>query len=491
MPLTLREKIAHLYRRLGFGPTVAELDQGEIAGLDATIKLLIDYETAPSNFPVHPYEFIWNEKADQDAEPGAWRFRPWWGMAMVCTKRPLQEKLALFWHSHFAVSDSKVENGLMMLEYIQGLRKNANGKFIDLLKFASTTPAMMRYLDTERMLKGHPNENFAREVMELFTMGIGSYTEQDIKEVSRALTGWGMIDAFWELGDTNTVRMKKLMEQGRPSAAFCYMDSMRDDSPKTILGVTKDFRGEEVLEFLAKRPETAHFISTKMWEFFAYANPEPGVVERIAKVFQSSNGDIKQVMYAIVKAPEFWSDKCYLKQVKSPADYVIGVARQMGIGDAMLAYRGKDAKPDKMIPRQNVLDQMWYVTWRMEQMGLNLLYPPDVSGWKWGSAWATPAAMTQRMQYHGLMIWNDKGPWVASENVLKQMKVTALPDAKAVTKRFCEVFDLHLKAETYAKLEAHFTGSGGPNCTANAGAWAGAMYHALRMMSAAPEMHLC
>ncbi|MEI8282560.1 MAG: DUF1800 family protein, partial [Armatimonadota bacterium] len=154
MALTVREKVAHLYRRFSFGGTLGEIEHGTAIGLDATIKALVDYDTVPGNYNVHPFEFAWNVDEKMEAEPGTYRFRLWWIFAMASTNRPLQEKLALFWHSHFAVSEKKVENGPMMLDYMIVLRNGANGQFNDLLKSIAKLPAMMRYLDMERAFKG-------------------------------------------------------------------------------------------------------------------------------------------------------------------------------------------------------------------------------------------------------------------------------------------------------------------------------------------------
>jgi uncharacterized protein (DUF1800 family) len=486
MKLTEREKIAHLYRRFSFGGTVAEIDAGVAAGFEATLKQLVDYDTVPSGFPVHPYEFFFKEK--DEAEFGAYRLRTWWIAAMATTKRPLQEKLSLFWHSHFAVSDAKVEHAGFMTEYLQFIRKNANGKFGDLLKAMAKSPAMMRYLDMERAFKGRPNENFAREVMELFTMGIGNYSETDVKEVARALTGWGFIDTFWEGGKDNTERLMTLYRDKRPSGAFCLMPSMRDSEPKTILGQTKDFDGDQVLDMLAIRPETALFICHKLWEFFGYTNPDEALVARLASVFTKTGGDIKQVMYAIARSPEFFSEACYLKHYKSPADFVIGSVRQMDLGNYLLTLRSKTASPTSPIS-QEINDQFGHMAYMMLQMGLDLCYPADVSGWKWGKEWASPSMMSKRMQFHGMMIWNDKGPYTAALNTQKMMLSANAKTPTEIKNRFCEIFDLHISDDASKVLVEHFSKYGATCCT-DLPTWAGALYNGLKYMSVCPDMHV-
>jgi uncharacterized protein (DUF1800 family) len=485
--LTDREKIAHLYRRFSFGGSISEIDEGVSLGLEKTIQKLVDYDSVPSNFSVHPYEFAWKDK--EEAEVGIWRFRLWWVLGMAASKRPLQEKLTLFWHSHFAVSDAKVENACLMLEYLQDIRSRANGKFADLTKSMAKSPAMMRYLDMERAFRGRPNENFAREVMELFTMGIGNYGERDIQEAARALTGWGMMDTFWEGGKDQTERLMTLYRDKRPAGAFCLFPAMRDSGPKTILGVTKDFDGESLVDFLCARPETAKFITKKLWEFFAYPDPEPKVQQRLAEVFIKSGGDIKKVMFAIARSPEFYSEKCVRKHYKSPADFVVGVTRQMELGEPLLQLRGKEANPSKPINKV-LVDQVAAMTYYMYQQGLNLCYPDDVSGWKWGKAWISPATMPHRMQFHGLMIWNDKGPWVAPETTMNLMAKVAPKTPEQARDQFKNIFDVRLSENADAALLKLFTDNGAESYK-NKAQWAGVLYNGLRILAAAPEMHVC
>ncbi|RYG42279.1 DUF1800 domain-containing protein, partial [bacterium] len=406
--LTDREKLAHLYRRFGLGATPWELDEAEKLGYERALTRLLDWDKVEDpGEAVSPYEFCWRDKEDPDT--GSWRFRSWWIYRMLTTTRPAKEKLTLFWHSHFAVGDDKVENGAMMLEYLQTLRRNAGAKFSVLLEAVAKDPAMMRYLDMQRSIRGRPNENFAREVMELFTLGIGHYTEEDVKEVSRALTGWGYIDTYWEMGGTPIERLKESIRDDRPFATFTYMPPMHDPGPKTILGKTAPWDGDGVLKMLAEHPTTAEHIATKLWTFYAYADPEPAVVARIASAFRKSGGDIRHTLFAIARAPEFWSEKCLRHLAKSPLDYTLGIARAQGLGKAVSELRKPDADVYQAVA-QRILDECGALSWHMERQGLNLLVPPDVAGWKWGDAWITPAAMTMRYGYRGNWFWGEKGP---------------------------------------------------------------------------------
>ena len=338
--MTDREKIAHLYRRFGFGATPTDLDRGEEIGVDAALHRLLDYRAVDEEFPVHPYEFAWRTQKDIDADPSAYSYRYWWAFRMIAGQRPAQEQLTLFWHGHFAVSDGKVEDGSMMLQYLETLRSLGDGKFVTLLKAIAKDPAMMRYLDLQRSLVGSPNENFAREVMELFTMGIGNYTEKDVKEAARAFTGWSYVNMFNEFPGKNAKRLKDSLTFNRPFSAFALMPAMHDQSPKTILGETDFFDGDRFLELLAAQPQTARHMCTKLWTYYAYADPEPEVVDRLAEVWKKTGGEIKHVLFAIARSPEFYSDKCLRRKVKSPADLCIAIARQLGTGPALMAMRG-------------------------------------------------------------------------------------------------------------------------------------------------------
>ena len=186
-----REKISHLLRRFGLGAGKYEVDQYAPLGVEGTIDRLINYEKVDEKFTVNPYEMTgYGEEGLLMLDPP--RFAAWWSLRLLLTQRPLQERLTLFWHNHFAVSGDKVFYGPSILEYQQVLRRNASGNFRTLLHEVAKTPAMVFYLDTQMSVKGKPNENFAREVMELFTLGAGHYTEKDIQEAARAFTGWGI-----------------------------------------------------------------------------------------------------------------------------------------------------------------------------------------------------------------------------------------------------------------------------------------------------------
>ncbi|MFY9234082.1 MAG: DUF1800 domain-containing protein [Fimbriimonadaceae bacterium] len=395
--MTPRTQIAHILRRFGLGASKAELDLYEPLGVDAALEKLLNYESTDEGFPVSPWELCFDE-GSKEVYLDPFRTVTWWSLRLLLTKRPLQEKMTLFWHDHFAVSGTKIEFGPMMLDYLEALRKNATGNFRSLLGAASKTPAMIRWLDADENTKGMPNENFAREVMELFTIGIGNYTEKDVKEAARAFTGWGLRYLVFERGGEKIQETAKdSILKGRPMVAFSETPDLYDDGVKTILGKTGKFDGDQVLDMLASRPETARAISKKMWEFFAYPKPETTVVDRLARVYTDSKGDIKAMIRAIAKSPEFWSENCLRAVVKSPADFTIPIVRQFGLSDFILSTR---VQPKSVMTplAKPMRDASGLIFGLMYKQGMLLLYPPDVSGWEGGQAWITSNNMLERIK---------------------------------------------------------------------------------------------
>jgi uncharacterized protein (DUF1800 family) len=487
--MTPREKIAHLYRRLAFGATPAQLDAAERRGISATLDDLILYPRTEPNVHVSPHEFSWRHSTKEEADLGAWRVRTWWTLQMLATNRPLEEKLTLFWHGHFAVSDTKIEDGPIMLDYLQTIRNHAGGKFEVLAEAMAKSPAVMRYLDMNRSARGNPNENFAREIMELFTLGIGNYSEQDVKEAARAFTGWGYIHTYWELPGDATSKLRDRIQYDRPFSSFAYMPALRDPSPKTILGITKDWTGEDLVRFLSRHPKTAEFISGKLWQFFGSNVRNEAVIARMAATFRKSGGDILKTVRTMAESPEFFAPDVVGIKPKTPADYVVGIARRQGVGEALLSLRPKDSTPESEIPKK-ILDDSGYAAYRMERQGLALLYPPDVSGWDWGNNWINPAALTERYQYHGHWIPLPENKDVASQAVFTWMKTKNPPDSAGMAAHLAEYYDVRANAETLGVLKSVFDHFQGPKLFETTARWGEAHFAAMRFLVAAPELHL-
>ncbi len=359
----------HLLNRTGFDAPPAQVDA--IAGLsrrDAVEKILAGTLKAArtpspawSDEPFSPRQLRALSDADRalyvrkQLERGGEQ-RGWWITEMLTTPSPLTERMTLFWHNHFTSSLQKVRSSALIYRQNALLRQHALGNFATLLKAASKDPAMLVYLDSAVNRRGQPNENFAREVMELFTLGEGHYAEQDIREAARAFTGWTL--------DADT-------------GEFAWRPAMHDGGMKTVLGRSGEFRGEEVLDILLARPETASFVVNKLWKEFVSPDPEPAEAKRIAAAFRDSGYDIKVALRALLVSDAFYAAKNRGTLVKSPVDLVIGTMRQFNVGYS-------DPLP---------------LTLTLRALGQDLFSPPNVKGWPGGEAWINSTTLLARRQF--------------------------------------------------------------------------------------------
>ena len=488
--LSKQDRIVHLLNRFGLGATETEVEHFTGIGVDGTIHDLIEYETIPDTFSVSPARFFFrpNNTVDMDTS----RVALWWILRMATSPRPSQEKLALFWHSHFAVSGSKVEFGPMMLQYVNTLRDNANGAFGDLLVRVSKTPAMLQWLDTDKSLPGHPNENFAREVMELFTLGIGNYSENDIKESARAYTGWSVRYPFYELqGMTTEDRARYTFGVAGPAVAFQDAPDLHDNGPKTFLGETAPMTAEDVLGKLASHEKTAENICRKMWEFYAYPNPDPKIVTRLAKRFIKSNGDIKQVLYAIAGSREFWSDQSVGNMVKSPVDFAIGALRQVGGSEPLAALAAQPATYDD--PMDGYLEgQLYFLARNMASQGLSVLYPPNVSGWKWDTAWATEGAFVDRSHFQDFAFaYGHNGIFPARDLVQNIMTDHKDGTEAAIVDRLLGAMQVKMSPDKVAVLVDACKRAGGAKSLTDLRKATAMAHQVVRFIYASPEYQLC
>jgi uncharacterized protein (DUF1800 family) len=280
---------------------------------------------------------------------------------MVNSKEQMKEKMAFFWHGHFA---SRVQNPKFNRQILNVIRKNALGNFKDLLFEVSQAPAMLSFLNNQQNKKDHPNENFAREVMELFTMGRGNYTEKDIREGARAFTGWG----FDKEG--NFVERKK----------------QHDEGTKTFLGKTGNFTGKDVLDIILEQKATAKFITTKIYKFFVNENVDESIVNKLSENFYQSGYDIKKLMTEIFSSSWFYDKKNIGNRIKSPIELMAGMMRTLPMNIQ---------NPENLIVYQKLLGQM-------------LLYPPNVSGWPNGKSWIDSSTLMLRLQIP--QIWSGLRP---------------------------------------------------------------------------------
>ena len=340
--LSSRREIAHLLRRAGFGPNAREIEEYSALGFERAVDRLVAGLKAPP--PGDPPGF---NAFGFGAIGAAWLER------MRASRTPLAEKLALFWHGHFATSVRKVDDPAMMWRQMNTLRALGGGRFGALVGAVSRDAAMIRWLDGNSNRGGAPNENYARELMELFTLGRGNYTERDVREAARAFTGWGA-------------------ENG----AFAFRPEFHDAGPKTVLGRAGDFDGDDVIRLVTSTPACARFISRKLLKFFSHPEPSAREVEAAAAVFAREGGDVAAVLRHVLLAPAFRSEVSYRSLVKSPAELVVGAVKVAGL-----------AAVPSWAPES------------MARMGQTLFAPPTVKGWDGGGAWLSAGALLERMRF--------------------------------------------------------------------------------------------
>ncbi|MBX3120515.1 MAG: DUF1800 domain-containing protein [Fimbriimonadaceae bacterium] len=483
---TVREKVAHLCRRFGLGATIADLDRYEKMGLDATIRDLLDFSKPDPAYPVHASEFFYQKDGQVQTQPN--RVTAWWLTRMALTDRPSRDKLLIFLHDHFAISASKIESGPVMLDHVRMLEKNMTQPFATLLEEVSTDPGMLIWLDLRLSIKGAPNENFARELLELFTLGIGNYTEKDIQEAAKALTGWGLRNITAERGrDAQREAFNDWVMKGTPLVAACFSPALSDEGPHELLGQRKRFDLSSTCDFLAKHPTTATYLCTKLWEYYAYPQPEKKVVERLAKAWVKSEGRIPAVMLEMTKMDEFWSEKAERTIIKSPIDYVIPVVRQVIDPKAVLADRPTDATATTPAS-PTMLNLANTLVYLCNKLGMAPLYPPDVAGWNWGTAWLSTSTVLDRINMANIFGGRAK-------SVAQRLQLTAqargVSGDEGLIRLLAETLDVPLSPEDAAVLIEIAQKNGLARGIANTDATARAMLPILRTVFAMPAFQMC
>lgn len=365
----------YLLARTGFGArpedvaAFARLSRGE-----AIDRLLAETSPQPRHAPpadllewISPARLRQMKDADettrktfqQAQRQRAIALRAWWLEEMLTASTPaaqLRERMTLFWHNHFVSSLQKVKSTKLMLEQNLLLRRHALGHFDALLHAVAKDPAMLVYLDTANSRRGQPNENFAREVMELFTLGEGHYREADIKQAARAFTGWS-ID----------------LETG----GYRWRPFIHDDGEKTVLGSSGRFAGDEVLDILLAQPQTAEFATRKLWREFVSPEPDAAEVRRIAREFREAHYAVRVALRGLLSSPAFWAEKNRASLIKSPVDFVVGAVRETETPVAAVR------------PLAGLL----------RQLGQDLFAPPNVRGWPGGEQWINSSSLLLRQQF--------------------------------------------------------------------------------------------
>jgi uncharacterized protein (DUF1800 family) len=332
-------KVGHLYRRAGFGATWTELDAGLKAGPEKAIDHLLKGGPGQDGFESLT-EPLAKSAAQSNNDQQA---RAWWLYRMLYSPHPLREKLTLFWHNHFATSNSKVQNVGFMLGQYELMHRHALGSFRDLLGQMSKDPAMMVWLDTRLSKKGKPNENYAREVMELFSLGIGHYTETDIREAARAFTGW-------DIDDGQAV----------------YDPNEHDDTDKTVLGQKGKWKADDVIRICLEQQSCPTLVAGKLFRFLISESllATPELLEPLSEHFRKSDYNFGALVETMLRSNLFFSPAAYRTRIKSPVEFVLGIVRPLEgrIGTIALATA-------------------------LQTLGQDLFHPPSVKGWDGGPAW--------------------------------------------------------------------------------------------------------
>jgi len=359
-----RKWAAHLFRRAAFGAPAYEpgktswetMGEAIRLGHEACINRLMQGGPGLDDFSSFMDDLSpvlgRRRRFEFEADISSAQLQGWWLYRMVYTPHPLQERMTLFWHNHFATSIAKVREAQLMLKQNRTLRKHALGKFQPLLLDISRDPAMLIWLDSNSNIKSHPNENYAREVMELFSLGIGNYTEKDIREAARAFTGWHT-----------------------DGEEFTFVEAQHDHGQKTVLDQTGNWDGADIVRILLEQPACARFLARKLYRQFISEGepPSDALIEPLADQLRQTGYDIGRAIRTILSSRLFFSEYAYRQRIKSPVDFVVGLVRALSIQ-----------------PSMQTLAQA------MDGLGQNLFAPPNVKGWDGGKAWLNTATLLAR-----------------------------------------------------------------------------------------------
>ena len=385
--------MAHLMRRAGFGASYEELERRAAVGYEATVDELVNTEQQPEmDMDVLLRHFVdWKQINGLESNQAHWTYR------MVNTPRPLEEKVCLFWHGIFCVGDSKCMNGRQILLQLNKFRKHGLGKFPDLLMELASDPAMVYYLDNQMSHKDAINENWGRELLELFSLGVGmdgepNYSEDDVKECARAFTGWTVGNAI------------PRYPYGRHEALFLYNPRDHDHDEKTFLGETGNFNGEDIIQIIAKQKAAARFVSRHMYNFFVADEPQvpawqdtpPKDMETIKLLedeYFRSGFEIRAMLRVLFNSDAFKNAR--FAKVKSPAEVVAGTLR----------LTGEFTRPQP---------GLYEVSQEIRYMGQDLLNPPTVEGWHTGTEWIDSGTLVERLNFAAGQVGDTNAPGIRS-----------------------------------------------------------------------------
>jgi uncharacterized protein (DUF1800 family) len=376
--------MAHLLRRAGFGATRDELEVYLAKGYESTVEELLHPQPAPlareDDLLFRRYHVDVNSMMYHESGQTYWLHR------MVNTRHPLEEKLALFWHQLFATSATKMNQVKLVIQQVDMFRRYGLGSFAELLVQLSKDPAMLYWLDNKDSHRDAPNENYGRELLELFSMGVGNYTEQDVYEASRSFTGWTI-----ENPGMHTARVSRCSNwpYGKLDWQFIYRADDHDDTQKLFLGQTGAFNGEDIIDIICRQPATARFISRHLYNFFVADEPQvpawqtvpprdPQAIATLVDAFVRYQYDMRSVLRVLFNS-DFFKEARFTK-VKSPTELVVGTVRLAG---------------GQQVPQVEDIS----LALETEYMGQGLLNPPSVEGWHTGVEWVYTGSLVDRVNF--------------------------------------------------------------------------------------------
>ena len=391
-----RGLIAHLARRAGFGATPEELDRYEKIGYESLVEEFLN----PDDSLHIPDDLIFRRHVDLHTMQG--HNAAYWAYRLISTQCPLEEKIALFWHGVFATGEGKLNNLGSLTNQIGTFRRCGLGRFDDLLIELSKDPAMIIWLDNHTNHKDSINENYGREILELFSMGVGNYTEDDIKECARAFTGWTVKN-----GEYMAMMAQKdsIWPYGRILWHHEYRDRDHDDGQKSFLGEQGEFNGEDVVRIICRQPATARFIARHLYNFFVADEVpvpqwsdtpplDPGAIDVLSAAYEEHDHDIRSVLRVLFNSDFF--KEARFRRVKSPTEVIIGTLRKTG------EYSVPNGGDNGIFM---VMEEAGF-------MGQKLLDPPSVEGWHTGEEWITSGSLVDRVNFAAQRLGDASNPGV-------------------------------------------------------------------------------
>ena len=439
------ELMGHLMRRAGFGATPEELRARVSKGYEATVDELLDPDSrgippVDESIMVRYLPMLVHGSANPKLAQGNLIYR------MITTKRPLEEKMVLFWHQIFATACSKLDNTNQLTAQMAMLRRYGMGNYRDLLVELAKNPAMIFWLDNQENHKDAPNENWGRELLELFSMGQGNYMEQDVKECSRAFTGWSIAYPVPRL------------PYGRFPWYFEYKPEDHDNGEKVFLGHRGNFNGEDVIDIIVKKPATARFIARHLYNFFVddevpvpswkeVPPKDPVAIQAIAETFVESNFDLRSTLKMIFNSDFFKDEKVWFSKIKSPVEVVVGTLRLVG---------------DYQTPKPGITE----IAQASGFMGQDVLDPPSVEGWHTGQEWINSGSLLVRINFVADRVGNIDLPGVKS--IITQLSSRESMSAEEFVDACLSIMGVaRLLEETRSELVSHL---GGPTTRIHRGA---------------------